>query len=259
MLNLFIKSKVEISVEELLLRALQYNMKCLDINDISDRNQKKIHNYNKELVEFSTLLKNTEYPIEIHCENDFIDSDFRIFKYYFIDSTGLSHGYISSATLLELKKSDVVENNYGDPFLNKAYSLYDFVYTNPSSVNLKFDAINLEFVIKNYTPLLPPPSGKYYNTEIRENINQCSTIICTKNNQSFCLPIVELVCNKLNLEWERINVVTTLEKEYIKFAAAKSWGSKKYNNTTTYVGKISYENLEIIEIEDIGTEREYDW
>jgi len=222
--------------------------------------------YMKGLSDFGKMIFTSKLDISIYKKLSKEDPYIRT-RYYAIDSTGLSIGFIYAPN--EKGVQDYVnpprDKYFGFcPEEHKSTYLYDcFVLHNSEGKELK-NFVDLEELRTNYLPL---PSKNnyfdgivYYQTSKELDSKFYGPTIYRSKKRSFYLPFVELIKQHLNKQgWTNLSITPNFETEFISFTAVHSFPTRKHDNSDTYVGKISYDKFDIIEMTCVESTSDYNW
>lgn len=222
--------------------------------------------YMKGLSEFGKMVFRFKTNISIYKRITKEDPYIRT-KYYAIDETGLSIGYIYGPN--EKGIQDYInppkDNYYGFCIEeHKCTYVYECFVLNNSDEKKLGIYVSLDELRANYLPL-PSKSNYfdgivYYQASNKFNSNSYGPTIYRSVKRSFYLPFVELIKEHLKIQgWTTLNILPSFDKDYINFKAVHCYPTRKHDNADTYVGKISYDKFHIIEMTFTGSTSEYNW
>ena len=188
-------------------------------------------------------------------------------KYYAIDKTGLSIGFIYAPN--EKGIQDYInpprDSYYGFCIdEHKCTYVYDLLVLNNSDDKSLENYVDLKELRSKYLPL---PSKNnyfdgivYYQTSNKLDSNLYGPTIYKSKERSFYLPFVELIKERLNIRgWTTLIITPKFEENFISFTAVHCFPTRKHDNADTYIGKISYDKFEIIEMTCTEETSEYNW
>lgn len=222
--------------------------------------------YMKGLSEFGKMVFTSKLEISLYKKIAKEDPYIRT-KYYAIDKSGLSIGFIYAPN--EKGIQDYVnpprDSYYG--FCTEEHKctyVYDCYVLNNSDEKGLRNFVELEELRANYLPL-PSKSNYfdgivYYQTSNKLDSNFYGPTIYKSKTRSFYLPFVELIKGHLNIHgWTTLIISPSFEKDFISFTAVHCFPTRKHDNSNTYIGKISYDKFDIIEMTCTERTSEYNW
>ena len=248
--------KIKTSNDTFIQNALNHNLAQKNLSN-------SFYEYTKGLLLFGELIRANENQISIFQLNLYKDCfprepEIIQVKYYAIDKTGLSIGFVFGPVPKETKNgydpkfgsvnfdffgcTSKIKNNY-------VYECCDnFPFSNGYSSLPNLDEL------KKHTPLLTDlPHTKFLISSEYWDLENNRKIIYRDDSRSFYLPLLELISSTINIQENRIKIFPKIEDEFISFKCyhTKSHG-RKHECIHTWSGKISFDKFEIIHIEDEG-------
>ena len=250
---------IQLSLDEFMNRALEFNLNSAKHLPSGDR--WNFYKHMEGLSKFGQMLFNSEHDVlKLYSYGS---------KYYAIDSTGLSYGFIH-------KPSEIIPNSLGNyhpyPYYGESsIYTYDCVVKTRAQSDKDGALIGLDFLRKNYLPLPKGPltdhrTQRYYFPDssltsdyyhYRRYQYENLPVIYKTNERSFYIPFEELIRKELKLTGHKLSISPVFERDYIHFQAVLSWrqggGNFGYDKKTWH-GKISYETFDIIQVTEIEEE-----
>lgn len=251
--------ELDYSLEEFMKNAIEFNLKYFEENPNYNTQYNGFYSYMEGLIQFGQMIfTNRKHQIKIYKEETNRN------KYYAIDSTGLSYGYIYGP------KHQISNNNletkdlfYGFYCMEKCVYKYDCIDDFNSKSYNERNIVNIEILRKEYLPLMKGgntfESFRYFSTSNQKDCHEYGPTIYQSDNKSFYIPFIELIRKELDLNGWNLNVTPKFEKEYINFIAKYTWSRRKYTYWKKWEGKITYETFEIVEIKLTEEDSFYDW
>jgi hypothetical protein len=218
------------------------------------------------LSDFGRLIFSLENDVRLFSER-ITDGPYERIKYYVIDRTGLSHGYIYGP-VKEMDYSFYASYGERDRYYGGKTSIerichaYDCVSEMNSIIYHESNPVTVDYLRENYLPLQNgnlDESIRYYEPHTVFLKKSCGDFIYKSDVRSFYLPIKELICSHLAIELYLVTLSVELKKTSIDVTVYKRWRTRKHDNETIYLCKISYDKFEIVSSELLDHTSEYDW
>lgn len=266
-------TEIKTPVNDFLKNALEFNINFFAENPQLNSSYNGFYAYMEGLAKFGQMIQPSDFFIsdnQIKIYKQTINIDFyNRLKFHAIDSTGLSHGFIYGPFHEKIGKIEsfnrIQDLFYGYPPNEKCLYEYDCVVKMDVTNHEESRPVNLDILRKNYLPLMKGGNDlanlifRYYKVKNPYNVKTYGPTIYQSDSRSFYLPFEELIRNTLQLEDRTLRITPKFEKEFISFEAIYSWRTRKYNHLKTWSGKITYDKFDIIVIDLINEESEYDW
>lgn len=258
MIDYRVLTEIKISLEDFMKKAIEFNINQFAENPTLD-DYDGFNPHMEGLAKFGNLLFSSNRKLKIYKEF-IIDHHSKIAKFYAIDNTGLSHGFIFGPLNKMIDKCSFSQGTgmfYGF-FEEDCTFVYDCVVNMEATDSNDSKPVDLDLLQKKYLPL-KREFNRYFYSKVKCDLNKFGPIIYQNETRSFYLPLIELVRKRLNLENWGVCIYPEILEEYISFNVTYSWRNRKYFHWKTWAGKISYDTFEIIEISLLEEESEYDW
>lgn len=265
MLKFYLLTEVNMSLEEFMETAVNFNLYNASSKPFSDSRYDGFYAYMEGLSRFGRMILSSEYPLKIYYQ-EVKDGPYDRLKYYAIDSTGLSFGFIYGPIAVNInnqKSFSDKDRYYGST--EKNAHIYDCVEKMGAKSYEESIVVDLNLLRKNYLPLQKGGNSAahcpYYDPRSQRTAGYWGPVIYKTKTRSFYLPFNELLIHTLkpDLGARNIRVYPAFKEEYISFKCSHVWETRKHDHERIWEGKISYDTFEIIEIEEVSYTSEHNW
>ena len=173
-------TEINMSLDKFMKMAMEYNLRHVEIKPFSKNEYYGLYQYMEGLSKFGSMIFASEYNLKIF-RQQIKEGPYKGIRYYAIDPTGLSHGYIFGPIAEDIegyKSYTSGQDHYYGFYLKKCTYVYDCVLQMGATDFTDSRGVDLDLLRQDFLPLQKLPCTHKYCTLVRWNKNQTPNILC---------------------------------------------------------------------------------